>query len=133
MLPISYWRNRKIYTRLLGSRCRSCGAEFFPPVKVCKRCGSRDVEEVEMPKTGVLVSYTKLTEPSYEFEEYAPIYLGFIRLDNGVQLVAQLTDVVEEELKPGARVEATVRKWAEDGEEGVIFYGYKFRITQHQP
>lgn len=129
MIPIAYWRNRKIYTRLMGSRCKSCGAEFFPPVKVCKKCGSKDLEQVEMPKTGTIISYTKLTEPPVDFKDYAPIYLALVRLDNGVTVLGQIADAESEEIAVGRKVVATIRKWTEDGESGVIYYGYKFKLV----
>ncbi len=129
MIPIAYWRNRKIYTRLMGSRCKSCGAEFFPPVKVCKKCGSKDLEQVEMPKTGTIISYTKLTEPPVDFKDYAPVYLAIVRLDNGVTVLGQIADAESEEIAVGRKVVATIRKWTEDGESGVIYYGYKFKLV----
>ncbi len=128
MIPIAYWRNRKLYTRLVGSRCKRCGAEYYPPVKVCKKCGSTEMEEKEMPKTGTIISYTKLTEPPVDFKDYSPIYLAMIRLDNGVTVLGQLADAESEEIKIGARVMATIRKWTEDGQGGIIYYGYKFKI-----
>ena len=129
MIPIAYWRNRKIYTRLMGSRCKSCGAEFFPPVKVCKKCGSKDLEQVEMPKTGTIISYTKLTEPPVDFKDYAPVYLAIVRLDNGVTVLGQIADAESEEIAVGRKVVATIRKWTEDGESGIIYYGYKFKLV----
>ncbi|MFP3290201.1 MAG: Zn-ribbon domain-containing OB-fold protein [Nitrososphaeria archaeon] len=128
MIPIAYWRNRKLYTRLIGSRCKKCGAEYYPPVKVCKKCGSVEIEEKEMPKTGTIVSFTKLTEPPVDFKDYAPVYLAMIRLDNGILVLGQLADVESEEIKIGAKVMATIRKWTEDGQSGIIYYGYKFKI-----
>ncbi|NAY82249.1 MAG: hypothetical protein GU362_05135 [Thaumarchaeota archaeon] len=128
MIPIAYWRNRKLYTRLIGSRCKKCGAEYYPPVKVCKKCGSTEIEEKEMLKTGTIVSFTKLTEPPVDFKDYAPIYLAMIRLDNGILVLGQLADAESEEIKIGARVMATIRKWTEDGQSGIIYYGYKFKI-----
>jgi uncharacterized OB-fold protein len=128
VIPIAYWRNRKLYTRLIGSRCKKCGAEYYPPVKVCKKCGSVEIEEKEMPKTGTIVSFTKLTEPPVDFKDYAPVYLAMIRLDNGILVLGQLADAESEEIKIGAKVMATIRKWTEDGQSGIIYYGYKFKI-----
>jgi uncharacterized OB-fold protein len=128
VIPIAYWRNRKLYTRLIGSRCKKCGAEYYPPVKVCKKCGSAEIEEKEMPKTGTIVSFTKLTEPPVDFKDYAPVYIAMIRLDNGILVLGQLADAESEEIKIGAKVMATIRKWTEDGQSGIIYYGYKFKI-----
>lgn len=126
MQPISYWRNRERYYRLLGTKCKRCGKESFPPVYVCKSCGSTEMEEVEMPRTGKLITYTVLHEPAEGYRRFAPIFLGLIELDNGVRLVAQLTDVTENEIEMGMQVHAVLRKLSEDGEDGLIYYGYKF-------
>jgi len=53
--------------------------------------------------------------------------VGIIELEDGTKVLAQLTDVDGEALSEGAEVEFTLRRLREDGERGVIFYGYKFR------
>ncbi len=126
MHPIPYWRNRERYYRLLGTRCKKCGKEAFPPVHVCKECGSTEVEEVEMPRTGKLVTYTILKEPAEGYRQFTPIYLGLVELDNGVRMLAQLTDVKEDDVKIGMRVRAVLRKLTQDGDSGLVYYGYKF-------
>ena len=52
-----------------------------------------------------------------------------VKLDEGPLVEAQLTDVNQDELKIGQRVEMVTRKLrdAARGEEGLIVYGYKFR------
>ena len=42
-------------------------------------------------------------------------------------VTAQLTDVDHEQVKIGMRLEMVTRKLREDGPEGQIIYGYKFR------
>jgi len=122
-----YWRNKSFRYRLLGWRCISCGAfHHFKPL-VCKRCGSREFREVELPKTGKLLAYTIVKIPPKDFKDKAPYLIGLIELDDGTRILAQLTDFSQDELKEGARVEAVLRKIREDGESGIIEYGYKFR------
>ncbi|WP_254809899.1 Zn-ribbon domain-containing OB-fold protein [Natronosalvus amylolyticus] len=45
--------------RLLGQRCRDCGAETATPSGACNTCGSRERETIELPTTGTL--YTETT------------------------------------------------------------------------
>ena len=52
--------------------------------------------------------------------------VALVELDNGVKVLAPLTDVKPEEVYYGMEVEATLRKIYEDGDEGVIVYGFKF-------
>jgi uncharacterized OB-fold protein len=52
--------------------------------------------------------------------------VGIAELDDGVKLTAQVVDCDFSELKVGMRVSLEFRKMYEEGEAGVIHYGYKF-------
>jgi len=127
-MSIQYWRNRDRYYRLIGSKCASCGAEFFPPVYKCKRCGSEDIKDKEMPKSGRIMTYTILHEPLPGFEAQAPLCLAVVELENKARVLTQIVDAPEGSVKTGARVRATIRRAMVDGESGQIIYGYKFII-----
>jgi len=65
------------------------------------------------------------------FENYAPYSVGMIKLDEGLLVEAMLTDVNEEDLEIGMRVEMVTRKIREEeGERGLLVYGYKFRPSE---
>ncbi len=82
--------------------------------------------QVEMPKTGKLISYTFLYESMTGFEEIIPLPIGLIELDNGVRLISQIADSNQGELGIGDRVTAVFRKIKSNGAGGILFYGYKF-------
>lgn len=44
--------------RLLAERCDACGAEWFPPRGICRRCRSRATAPVEIAGPGRVYSYT---------------------------------------------------------------------------
>ena len=50
-----------------------------------------------------------------------------IQLEEGPLVTAQLTDLDGQEVRIGLPVEMVTRKLREEGEEGQIVYGYKFR------
>lgn len=127
-MAVQYWRIKDRYYRLIGSKCRECGAEFFPPVYRCRRCGSEGIEDKEMPKKGEIMTYTQLHQPLPGFEAQAPFYLAVVKLDNGARVLSQVVDSHEESVRTGARVRATVRRAKVDGDSGQIFYGYKFVV-----
>lgn len=127
-MAIQYWRQRDRYYRLIGTKCSKCGAEFFPPVYRCRKCGSESVEDHEMPKTGKILTYTQLHEPLPGFETQAPFYLAIVELENGGRVLSQVVDSPDESVKIGAKVRATVRRVRVDGESGQILYGYKFVV-----
>jgi uncharacterized protein len=128
-LAIRYWRIRDRYYRLIGSRCKACGAEYFPPVYKCRKCGSDQLADREMPTKGKILTYTQLHEPLPGFEAQAPLYLAVVRLDNGARVLTQIVDSPDETIKTGAEVYATVRRARVDGDSGQIIYGYKFRVA----
>lgn len=128
-MSIQYWRIRDRYYRLIGSKCAACGAEFFPPVYKCRSCGSEHLKDKEMPRSGKIVTYTKLHEPLPGFEAQAPFYIAVVELENGARVLTQVVDSPDESVKTGTRVSATVRRAIVDGESGQIIYGYKFRVA----
>jgi len=53
--------------------------------------------------------------------------MALIKLEEGPLVTAQLTDMDNDEVCIGMPVEMVTRKLTEDGEDGLIVYGYKFR------
>lgn len=51
--------------KVTGTRCKDCGAVFFPPRADCYKCLTSNMEWFDVSGTGKLVSYSKL--------EYAPV------------------------------------------------------------
>jgi uncharacterized OB-fold protein len=73
------------------------------------------------------MSYTVVRQAPVGFEENAPYIVGVVEFEDGTRLLTQLADCEPEELRIGMEVEAVVRKIAQDGQSGLIIYGYKFR------
>jgi len=124
--PFSYWRLKDRYFRLLGSRCLKCKNEHFPNVRTCQKCGSHELGDKEMPKTGKILTFTRLHDVMPGFQDEDPMTFGLVELDNGVKVVTQLVDTNYDSLKMGDAVKAVFRRVRTDGESGQIFYGYKF-------
>ena len=127
-----YWREMKYLYKLIGSRCTKCGATYFPRRNVCRKCGSRTLEEQKIGEKGRLVSYTVIRQAPRGFEGDTPYAVGLVEMDNGVKVISQIVDVASDELYRGMPVELTFRRVREGGEEGIIEYGYKFRPALHE-
>ena len=127
MVLSRWWRKRIPRYRFLGARCGSCGKVHYPPRNSCPYCGSRELELVELPRTGTLESYSVVYSVPGDERFEAPVIVGLVRLDNGVRVIAEVTDAKPDELRTGIRVEAVVRRVHEDGDTGVIAYAVKFR------
>ena len=127
------WRvERQRYT-LAGETCHSCGSKVFPPRDICPESAKPAYDPFKFSGRGEVYSYTTVYEPPLGFKEPAPYNLALIKLEEGPMLTAQLTDVNPDEVSIGMPVEMVTRKLSEEGEEGLIQYGYKFRpmVVQH--
>jgi uncharacterized OB-fold protein len=76
---------------------------------------------------GEVYSYTVMYNVPQGYEEQKPYTVALVKLDEGPMVTAQLTDVDHKAVTIGMRVEMVTRKLREDGAEGQIIYGYKFR------
>ena len=74
-----------------------------------------------------MYSFTTMFNAPAGFEEYAPYTMALVKLAEGPMITAQLTDVDATSVKIGMPVEMVTRKLTQDGDEGQIVYGYKFR------
>jgi hypothetical protein len=124
--PSRYWREIPQRYRLEAGKCLNCGFIAFPPRQVCPRCQSRKFETITLADAGKIVTYTIIRVPPHPFADQAPYAVGIIELDDGVRLTGQIVDYPFEELKIGKRVKVEFRKIYQEGEAGVIYYGYKF-------
>lgn len=125
------WRMREQRYQLIGNRCLKCGEKYFPPRQVCGECRGTEFEPFKFSGKGELYSFTTLRQAPAGFENYAPYSVGMIKLDDGPIVEAQLTDVQADDVEIGMRVEMVTRKLREeDGERGLIVYGYKFRRAE---
>jgi len=125
-----FWREIPARYNLIGSKCGNCGALDFPPREVCPRCGRRSVGRMEpfhLKGRGEVVTYTVVHDAPKDFEMMKPYVLAIVQLDEGVRITSQIVDVEPGEVKIGMPVESAFRKLGEDGEAGIIHYGYKFR------
>ncbi len=76
---------------------------------------------------GEVYSFSTMYNVPQGYEDQKPYTIALIKLDEGPMVTAQLTDIDDDKVKIGLRVEMVTRKLREDGDEGQIIYGYKFR------
>ena len=123
----AHWRRYSQRYGLVGSKCETCDTYYFPPREICPKCRRKGkmVEHVFSGK-GKIESYTVVYSPPEELEGQAPYALAIIKLDEGPMLTAQIVDVPFEEIHIGMPVKVLFRRISEDGDSGLIHYGYKF-------
>ena len=126
----SHWRRYKERYRLSGTKCENCGNIYFPPRKVCPNC-RREGKPVSMNFSGKgkVYTFSVIRVPSEGFEAYAPYIVGLIQLEEGPKVTTQIVDCSPEEVYIDMPVEVCFRKIREQGKEGIIIYGFKFKPT----
>lgn len=131
----------------------NCEEKIFPPRDICPYCGQNAQKKIEMSGKGTVYSYTTIYEAPTGFEKFAPYVEALVKLDEGPMVLAQLTDLDVKKSKRTAKVdqgrgwpeiydeiettdfvveigmpvEMVTRRLTEDGDNGLITYGYKFR------
>jgi uncharacterized OB-fold protein len=123
-----HWRLKKQRYALVGEVCPHCEAKIFPPRDVCPECGGEAKTAYAFSGKGEVYSFTRMGNAPAGFEEQAPYTVALIKLHEGPIVTAQLTDLGNQEVQIGMPVEMVTRKLrSDDGEKGILVYGYKFR------
>jgi len=124
--PSRYWREIPQRYRLEGNECPNCKMKFFPPRLICPDCKNRNLRKTRIAETGKILTYTIIRVPPHQYADQAPYAVGVVELDDGVRLTAQIVDIEFDDLRVGQRVKIEFRKIYDEGESGIICYGYKF-------
>jgi uncharacterized protein len=125
------WRRLPERYRLSGSVCENCKTGFFPTRKFCPKCRPKGKVTIkQFSGKGTIYSFSELTAGPVGFELEVPYILAIIELEEGPRITAQVVGVNESEVKIGDPVEMVFRKIMEDSPEGIIHYGYKFRLSR---
>jgi len=96
----------------------------------CRRKGK--IAKFEFSGQGTVFSYSYITSPPSGYESQAPYMLALVELAEGPKVLAQIADSKPGEIKIGTPVRMCFRKIREDGEEGIIHYGYKFVVASNK-
>lgn len=101
--------------RLMGVRCKSCGAVYLPPRPLCPACYEDAMEWVELSGEGTLTGFTSIytglsamIQAGYNREK--PYCTGVVRLQEGPAISGQILDVDAthpESIMIGTQVKAT--------------------------
>lgn len=127
-IPLT-WRRIPERYRMLGVRCETCKTPYFPKRSICPKCRRRGkLTEIQFSGKGTVFSFTEVTAPPDGFEDQVPYILAVIELDEGARLTGQIVDAHKDDVKIGSRVEQVFRVIQRDDPEGLVHYGFKFRL-----
>ena len=124
----SYWVVEKDGLHLIGTHCRKCEQNYFPPREVCPKCFSEGVEgeleKIRLNSRGKLYTYSIIQVAPKRFRP--PYSLGYIDFPEGVRVLGQLTTADPAKLKLDMEVQAELGRIAID-EQGNEVLSYKFK------
>jgi hypothetical protein len=121
----AYVREIPQHHRLEAGRCKHCGKIYFPQRLVCHDCRAREFETVQLSRQGKVITFTVIHIAPSQFADQAPYALGIIEVDPGVRLMTQIVDCDLNKIEIGMPVKLEFREVIQDGEAGIIAYGYK--------
>lgn len=116
--------------QLVASKCKKCGAYFFPKVPYCGNpdCtkDKANMEVTPLSNRGKMYTYTIHTaQPAHPFrmEPFKPYGVAMVDVPEGMRVLGMTTTT--EGLKIGQTVEMTVGKLYEDAENEYITWMWK--------
>ena len=106
-----FLRALKTQGRLIGTRCSPCEQVYLPARSFCERCFAELVEQVEVKRTGKLVSYTLCHVDHDGARLRRPLALALVQLEGATTLLLhRLLGVGDPgEVKIGGRVETVIK------------------------
>lgn len=98
---------------LVGTRCTSCGAHYFPKSLSCRNpdCDQKVIEEALFGRRGRLRSFTVQAyrpPPLFRMDPWAPYAIGLVELPEGLRVMGMLTGCALDEIRIDMPVELTV-------------------------
>ncbi len=98
-------KNARRDGKLVGWKCTSCGHTTSTPMWICPKDRGRDIQPVDLPLEGEVVTYTIQKISSEEFINDLPFAFVVVRLDDGTKISGWVPDVArEDDLPLGTRV-----------------------------
>ena len=123
-VPVSktqkFWdgiKEGKIYT----TRCKKCQKLSFPPIGDCPTCLSSDMEWVELGEEAEIETFTYIPIKPASFQSYDNYTIAIAKLNEGVRVLAWLTDAKLEDVKVGMKVKLA----AKVRHDGTLTYEFK--------
>jgi uncharacterized OB-fold protein len=123
--PSRSWREHPQRYRMEAAQCSKCDRVWFPPRRVCADCGGQEFGPAIIPEEGKVATWTIIRVGPAEFGDLAPYAIAVVEFENGVRMLSQVVDVDVDAMEIGMPVRIEFRRVTEDGEAGVLYYGYK--------
>jgi uncharacterized OB-fold protein len=95
--------------KIMGTKCKKCGLNLYPPRADCPECYSSEMEWVALKAQGKLATYTMIYVPPDHFTtilqmpfskfRFEPCPIGLLELENGLRIMGWIPKVNPKEIK----------------------------------
>jgi uncharacterized protein len=100
--------------KLMGTRCKKCGMEFFPPRADCYKSLDSDMEWFEVKGTGKLLSYSTLSFAPTGFTQDLPYTIAVLDYGNYKVFGRIDSSISAKELSVGMKMKTVVHPLPND-------------------
>ncbi|AFA39374.1 putative nucleic-acid-binding protein containing a Zn-ribbon [Pyrobaculum oguniense TE7] len=122
-LPIAniekYWKGLD-EGRVFATKCTACGTVYYPPQIDCPSCRSQQMEWVELPKEGVIDTFTKIYARPQGYEDFEPYIVAIVHT-GGLRIMGWLKAKDERCVKVGDRVVIRTEKVEKHNKHIIVF------------
>lgn len=98
-----FWEGLK-EGKFCATKCKNCGAVYFPPAADCHNCLSSDMEWIEVAKEGEVTAFTHVIVRPKSFMDKPPYTVAIAQMKDGVKILAWLKEAKMTEVKVGMKV-----------------------------
>ncbi len=117
--------------KLMGAKCKKCGALSLPPRPICTSCFGSDMEWFQFRGKGKLAAFTSIVVAPPQmvkegFGKNNPYVVGVAELEEGAKMVARITGVNAKDpadIKIGTPVKAEFLHG--QGEDGKVILAFR--------
>jgi uncharacterized OB-fold protein len=106
--------------KVMGTKCKDCGALYFPPRSDCSKCLDSNMEWFEVSGTGKLLSYSELKYGPVGFEDDLPYTIALLDYGNHKVFGRISKDIPFEDLSIGMELK-TQTTTLPNGQLGYVF------------
>lgn len=108
--------------RLMGSRCKDCGFQTFPPRADCPQCMSASFEFKQYTGQGTLYTFTRIDAAPTGFEDKVPYTIAVVELAEGGRALGWFGDTIQaDQIQIGMPVQVVPRVF-EDTQDIRVYY-----------
>ncbi|MDL2220114.1 zinc ribbon domain-containing protein [Eubacteriales bacterium OttesenSCG-928-N14] len=97
MQPITkMWYSYLEEGKLMGLKCKRCGAVHFPPFPICRDCSGMEMEWVEVSGEALVDEIALVAVPDVWFQQWAPYYFAYAHTAEGAVFDSMLFGIGED-------------------------------------